>query len=341
MSAHKLHIAGKAVGLHGSLIDTNFREPRVLCSDPWEFVALWLKRDHQKDALFYWDQARHFYLASKSLPELSSPLTSYYCFLNAVKALLSASGQEFKESHGVGGRSTGNVKSLDNETVDFQGGGILPALCKYLDEPDNAGNDFTLKDILWQMPFIHRAYCLTFKGATELFIPLTNQCFMRKDGSKEAWFQAEIDKRYINAHTKKSIQPGFQLFENEGVYELRRKRRFKWSGHDIENSITEFTKYHKTIRRRIMPIYSSENRWYLKKSVSGHDKLNNSQLVLMFSAMHRLSELSRYDPISLAGHFNVNHNWLLAEFIKASPSQFVYGIASEITGLEFIRPDAF
>jgi hypothetical protein len=61
----------------------------------------------------------------------------------------------------------------------------------------------------------------------------------------------------------------------------------------------------------------------------------------MFAAMHRLSELSRYDPISLAGHFNVNHNWLLAEFIKASPSQFVYGIASEITGLEFIRPDAF
>lgn len=101
MSAHKLHIAGKAVGLHGSLIDTDFRQPRVLCSDPWEFVALWLKRNHKKDAVFYWNQARHFYLASKSLPELSSPLTSYYCFLNAVKALLSASGQEFTESQAL------------------------------------------------------------------------------------------------------------------------------------------------------------------------------------------------------------------------------------------------
>lgn len=306
MSSHKLHIAGKAVGLHGSLIDTNFRSPRVLCSDPWEFVSLWLKRDHQKDALFYWDQARHFYFASKGLPELSSPLTSYYCFLNAVKALLSAKDSEFRESHGVGGRSTGKVKSLDNEIVDFQGSGILPALCQHLEEPDNAGKEFTLKDILWQMPFIHRAYCLTFKGATELFLPLKNQCFMRRDRSKEAWFQAEIDKQYINAHTKNVIQPGFQVFENEGKYEIRRKRRFKWSGRDIENSITEFSKYHKTIRRRIMPIYSSENRWYLKKSVAGHDKLNNSQLVLMFAAMHRLSELSRYDPIALAGHFNVN-----------------------------------
>ena len=341
MGAHKLHIAGKPVQLHGSLISSNFRESRVLCSDPWEFVSLWLKRDHQKQALFYWEQAYQFFNASKALPELSSPLTSYYCFLNATKALLSAKNVEFKEIHGVGGRSVGNVKSLDNEIVDFQGGGILPALCKYLGEPDNAGKNFTIKDIFWQIPFIHRAFCLSFKGATELFIPLLNQCFMRKDGSKEAWFQAEIDKRYLNAHTKKVIQPGFQLFDNNGANEIRRKRRFKWSSRDIENSIEEFKRYHKQIRRRIIPIYSSDNRWYLKKSVSGHDKINNSQLVLIFAAMHRLSELSRYDPIAFSGHFNVNHNWLLAEFIKGSPGQFVYGMASEITGFQFIKPDAF
>jgi len=341
MSSHKLYIAGKSVRLHGSLIGADFRKPRVLCSDPWEFVSLWLKRDHQQDAAFYWEQAHHFHEASKSLPELSSPLTSYYCFLNATKALLTAKNAAFTEVHGVGGRSVGHVKSLDNEIVDFQGGGVLPALCKYLEEPDNAGKHCSLKDIFWQLPFIHRAYCLSYRSATELFIPITNQCFMRRDGSKEAWFQAELDKRYVNSHTKRVIQPGFELFENEGKYEIRRKRRFKWSGHDIENSIDQFSRYHKQIRRRIIPIYSSENRWYLKKSVTDHDKLNNSQLVLIFAAMHRLSELSRYDPIAFSGHFNVNHNWLLTEFIKASLGQFVYGMASEITGLEFIKPDAF
>lgn len=341
MASHKLHISGKSVGLHGTLISPDFRTPRVLCSDPWEFVSLWLKRDHQKDALFYWEQAHQFFNASKTLPELSSPLTSYYCFLNATKALLSAKKVKFIEAHGVGGRSIGSVKSLSNEIVDFRGGGILPDLCKYLEEPDNAGKQVTLKDIFWQIPFIHRAFCLTYKGATELFIPLRKQCFMRRDGSKEAWFQAEIDKRYINAHINNVIQPGFELFDNNGLNVIRRKRRFKWSGRDIENSIEQFSRYHKQIRRRIIPIYSSVNRWYLKKSVSGHDKLQNSQLVLIYAAMHRLSELSRYDPIAFSGHFNVNHNWLLAEFIKSSPAQFVYGIASEITGLEFIKPDSF
>jgi hypothetical protein len=319
----------------------DFRTQRVLCSDPWDFVSLWLKREHKKDALFYWEQSKHFYEASRSLPEVSAPLTSYYCFLNATKALLSAKAQPFTESHGVGGRANPGHKSLSNEIVDFLGAGILPALCNYLVEPNNAGKQFTLQDILWQMPFIHRAYTLSYKGATELFIPLTGNVFMRKDGSKEAWFEAEIDRRYVNGHTKRIIQPGFELREEGDRYFIRRKRRFRWSGHDIENSIAEFIRYHKTIRRRVVPIFSSENRWYLKKSVAGHDKLANSQLVLMYAAMHRLSELSRYDPIALAGHFNVNHNWLLSEFIKAAPGQFVYGIASEITGLEFIRPDAF
>jgi hypothetical protein len=341
MPAHRLLIAGRPVRMHGCLIGPNFRTPRVLCSDPWDFVALWLKRKHKKDALFYWEQSHQFFDASKALPALSAPLTSYYCFLNASKALLSAKSQPFTENHGVGGSSEPGHKSLGNEVIDFQGGGILPALCQYLVEPDNAGKRFTLQDLFWQMPFIHRGYCLTYQGATELFIPLLGNSYMRRDGSKEAWFQAEIDRRYVNAHTKRIVQPGFELFELDGKYFVRRKRRFRWSGHDIENSISAFKQYHKTIRRRVIPIFASENRWYLKKSVAGHDKLVNSQIVLMYAAMHRLSELSRYDPIAFSGHFNVSHNWLLSEFIRMAPGQFIYGIASEITGMEFIRPDAF
>lgn len=341
MASHKLLIAGKPVRLHGCIIEPDFRTQRVLCSDPWDFVGLWLKRNARKEALFYWEQARNFFDASLKLPTLSSPLTSYYCFLNATKALLSCKEMSFVESHGVGGRALNGNKSLQNEIVDFQGAGILPTLCKYLDEPDNAGKQFSLGEIFWQMPFIHRSFCLSYKGTTELFIPLNSNSFMRRDGSKEAWFQAEIDRRYVNAHTKKTITPGFELFSDEGRYFIRRKRRFKWSGRDIEASLEQFKRYHKTIRRRIIPIYSSENRWYLKKCVAGHDKLNNSQLVLIYAAMHRLSELCRYDPLSLAGHFNVNHNWLLSEFIRTAPGQFVFGVASEITGLEFIRPDSF
>jgi hypothetical protein len=54
--------------------------------------------------------------------------------------------------------------------------------------------------------------------------------------------------------------------------------------------------------------------------------------------MHRLSELSRYDPIALSKHFECQHNWLLTEFILAASSQFIDEISAEITGQEFFMP---
>lgn len=340
MAAKRLQISGKPVRLHGSLVAPDFTTPRVLCSDPWGYVSLWLKRHHQEDALFFWEQAKHFFDASKALPALSSPLTSYYCFLNAAKALLKAKSQTFSDAHGMTGSTKAGHASLANETVLLKGAGILPALCAYLGEPDNAGKSVTLKEMFWELPFIHRAYTLTYSGTTELFVPLSDICFVRKNGSQESYFQAEVGGNYVRA-LKQSIPSGFQIFENQGRNFIRRKKCFKWSERNHAQSLKNLLAYHAAIRPKFSPIYSSENRWYVRKAVAGHDRLGNSQLVIILAAMHRLSELSRYDPVALSKHFGVNHNWLLTEFIEKSPGQFSYAIASEITGLEFVRPDSF
>lgn len=327
--------------MHGAVVSPDFKASRVLCSDPWDYVSLWLKRNHKDDASFYWDQAKHFYDAALMLPSLSAPLASYYCFLNAAKALLSSNGLAFIEHHGCTGRSMPGKKSLEKEFVEFHGSGVLPSMCNFLKEPNNASSSFDLKTLLWHIPFIHRSFCLTYTSATELFIPLLDSCFMRKDNSNDTWFQAQISPRYVNSHTKKVIAPGFEVNKFDGRYELRKRARFTWSGRDVENSINNLEDYHRTLRKRIVPIHSSENRWYIKKSVSGYDKIKNSQLTLMYAVMHRLSELSRYEPMSLNKHFEMQHNWLISEFIRIAPRQFIYGMASEITGLEFITPDSY
>ena len=54
-----------------------------------EQVSLLLKRQSiASDARFYWEQAHICYLASKAFPDSACLLTSYYCILNAAKALL-------------------------------------------------------------------------------------------------------------------------------------------------------------------------------------------------------------------------------------------------------------
>jgi hypothetical protein len=73
--------------------------------------------------MIYWEQSKQFFDALTALPDLAAPLTTYYCLLNATKALLSAKGQVFAESHGVGGRAEPGRKSLANEIVGFQGAG--------------------------------------------------------------------------------------------------------------------------------------------------------------------------------------------------------------------------
>lgn len=51
--------------------------------------------------------------------------------------------------------------------------------------------------------------------------------------------------------------------------------------------------------------------------------------------MHRLSELSRYEPQTLNKHLNKDASWLLTEFITKSMYQFIDQISSEITGNDF------
>ena len=54
--------------------------------------------------------------------------------------------------------------------------------------------------------------------------------------------------------------------------------------------------------------------------------------------MHKLSELARYSPQSLAKHFDGRYNWLLSEFIAIAPLQFLDEISCEMTGYEFMPP---
>lgn len=342
MSNSRLLINGRPARLHGSLTSPRFMTRRVLCSDPFAYVAMWLRREKMDAAIHYWEQARHFHKAALSLPQVSSPLLHYYSILNSTKALLAAKNQSYAELHGLSGKRLPGKTCLSNEIIEFKSGGVLAALARLLDEPNNAGTEYNLKQILWAMPFIHRAFCLTFSAAKELFIPLRDVCFYRKDGTEKCWVQAEIEQRYINAQLDKTLGTEFQRFkEVDGTWIIRSKKTFRWATRQRDKSLIDMGKYHRKVRKRIVPIYASENRWYLRKTGLAESPMENSRLYLIYAAMHRLSELSRYDPLSLTSHFSMRHNWLLAEFLENAPDQFIYGIASEITGSEFLRPDRF
>lgn len=343
MIENQLKISNRKVWMHKAIKNVDFASESVLSNDPWLFVSLWLKREKKDGALAFWNQARRFYEASLLMSTEAAPLAAYYCLLNATKTLLKVRSSQHKDIHGVTGERAEKAKAyLGVEKIKFCSTGVLPALCAYLGE-SSVNTEYSLKDLLWNLPFVHRAFRHTYSSAAELFIPIENACYVRHSNNSDAWFQAMIAPRYCDNRILRHIPRSFEYFEKNGATYIRRKKRFVWeNGRSSKSKLTQgvknLTHYHSSVRRLIVPITSNKDLWYLKKNLKENPVAERHSLTIIFAAMHRLSELSRYDPDGLERHLLGSSNWLLTEFIQLAPSQFIDQISSEITGLEFRKP---
>ena len=345
MPAKQITLGNKRLAPQKAVMHPDFRSKTVLVADTWDYVKMWLKRKRKEEALFFWEQAAQFYEATLQLPNTAAPLTAHYCFLNAVKTLLKVHGITVAEFHGVSGSSSSERAYLSNEFITFRRSGVFAAFCQHLGE-SASGQQYSLKDILYNLPYIHRAYILTFSSRPELFIPIRNPIYVKKLRSTEAWFCAEIsDKRYANQHTINKLPADYEQDNSPDLLEdgkvvVRRRNRFQWRHGKPQHSgnLQRLTNYHRTVRKNVFYIHGTSPLWYIKRGAGPDGMIDRSTITLTYAAMHRLSELARYNPMLLDKHLNSQHNWLLSEFIVTARVQFINEISSEITGQEFTIP---
>jgi hypothetical protein len=329
---------GRAITVRKAVTGPDFTGKTVLVADPWEYVDLWLRRQKASVARFYWEQARDFAQAAASLPLTSSPLPAYYCLLNAAKALLTVRKRAFTDRHGVTGQTLATRRGLNREEVVFKSGGVLPALCTLLGERAEP-ETHTLRSILYNLAWIHRAYVLTYRSTPELFVPLQDPAFVWLPTQGEAWFQCTINARDMYLADPSTLPKGYEKDEGStSKHVVRMKKRFRWKKRGMQDNLKNLRTYHSMVRKQVAYIHGPMRLWYLKRSGDASLMVEHSSITLTFAAMHRLSELSRYNPRALAHHLDASYNWLLSEFITIAPRQFVDEIASEITGQEFMVP---
>lgn len=343
MPAAELRYKNRTVYFRKGITAPIFSSESVLTRDTFEFVDLWLARNCKK-ALPFWRQAEAYHAASKALPPISAPLTSYYCFLNCVKALLIVKNRNFSDRHGVAGDwNPASKRALSNEIITVQGAGILTSLSDYLGER-NLPREFNLADALGNIPYIHRAFRHTFTSKPEIFVPLHNLVYRRHPTDPYFWFSAEIRGRHADPRSLRTLPASFEVDNGfTGRCVIRSKKRYRWHRHgdtkeNKEKALRNLWALHRRMRREISFISAPVDLWYLKRNVAGATLIERSSLVITLAAMHRLSELSRYDPAGLSQYLDGKVNWLLSEFIRLSPYQFVDEIACELTGLEMRMP---
>lgn len=340
----KLQYGSQKLELKKGLINPNYKSKTVLTDSTWSYVEIFLKGKKADDALTYWNQAQNFYEANKNLDFLSKPLTSYYCLLNATKALLTYKEINFDLKHGVSGEKTNGHFKISNEIVKIYPKGILAGLCKYFDDIINVphggkSEDLSLKEMLYNLEYIHRAYNLTFSNSTELFIPIKNCQFVYDKNNAKGWFQAELESKLSSDEIVKKLI-GFNLDkvdETSGNYIIKRNKSFKWEAprnKPSQESLEKFNNYYFKLRKQLRYIYSPNDLWYIKRqNVKG--VIDKNPIVLTYACMHRLSELSRYEPSILKKYLEGQESWLIMEFISKSIEQFIDNISSEITGDDF------
>ena len=343
-AAESIQINGRDVKFHKATTNAALGERTVLTNSPWDFVTLWLKREKKEDALFYWRQARTFFDASRGMPLDSAPLLLYYSFMNATKALLSARSAPFDEHHGVRAhnmRGSSKKIALSNEGVRIMQRGIVPALSQYLGEAE-VGNTHSLEELLFNLPCIHRTYCLTYKSQQDLFIPLTDCRFVFDTDTGVAYFSANLSQDYVGSKFLRRLPPSLVedgAFNNGRT--IRSAASVAVSGPKIRSTtdIVGLAGLQRSLRSDLNYIAGAQTLWYAKVVVAGPRRLARSPLTLTLTAMHRLSEICRYKPMQLAAFLAGQKNWLLTEFIQMSPSQFVDEISAELTGLQFMAPN--
>jgi YaaC-like Protein len=343
MAIAAVKLKGREIGPHKAIVAPLLNSRNVLTNSPWTFVALWLQRNRKPQALFYWEQAQEFHKVSVGLPLRSAPLLLYYCFMNATKALLVAKGVSLNEMHGVSAHPKvvpGVKRTFPGEGIKIQTKGILPSLSAYYGEAETS-NTHTLQQLFVNMVFIHRTYCLTYSSQKEMFLPLANCAYVYETRTKEVFLKADIEKNIPFNPAVKKLPATFVAAPAIGPRAIRSVATMAWRkpGRPTATNIQELIDFNRTLRQELHFINGAQTLWYLKIPAAGPGRLNRQLPTLILAAMHRLSEICRYQPLQLESLLAGQKNWLLSEFIQMSANQFIDEIASEMTGYQFLVPN--
>lgn len=281
-------------------------------------------------------------LCTAGLPLESAPLLLYYSFMNAAKALLSAKAIPFSPRHGVtvhNIRAATSKISLSNEGVKIQGDGIVPALAGYYQETDPA-RDYTMKELLFNMPFIHRTYCLTYRSQKQMFIPLRDCRYVFDANTATVFCHGMLASEAVESKLKLSL-PSSLIWIDTSAGQFRSQRSIAWSdpSRAAASELTALQNLHSTLRIDLAYISGTQALWYVKANVAGPRRMLRHVPTIVLLAMHRMSEICRYRPNELSSYLDGQNNWLLSEFVSMSPEQFLDEISSEITGHQFLEPN--
>ncbi len=274
------------------------------------------------------EQAKYFYKAAEESPTKSQPLLYYYSFLNLAKVMINIEKKYGKDSfvymHGIKEHNNGkfSLSEIEIHPIKTAIKNVSAELVNVLDDICLARSTIIkVKYLLSHCVGIHRTYCELY-NSTEVFCRLSSM-ELRKKG-KVLEIESKIccdDKQIIllNAAGYKVSKIGDDYIWNES-YTMT-------NSNITRNDYYNFSKY-----LRGKGIWYFIGRDGYTKYLSTNTANRYSPEFIVYNTMFYLGSITRYHPYLFDEIFSDKEQWLMSEFLKTQPKQFLYLATSKILG---------
>lgn len=320
------------------------KNKNICISDIWAFWDYAIRMHKKNKAgvnlefmLSLVEQAQYFYTAALSAPIKSQPLLYYYSFLNLAKIVINMDtfhGTTVKYMHGISNKIEPTT-TLSNAELKISDSNIPQNKYSIASEfmklmGDNfAGATYPLtllvKNLLKGCVGIHRAYCETY-NEKEIFHRLLSS-HLQKNGMNLNW-ESRI-KDCDSTLNGLLVANGYSIdtrVEN-GITNYYLKNEFVMT-HYTPTRDDFFQLSQQTLQKGLWSHYDADEiRYYISE-----DCYKYSSASIIYLLMFFLGSITRYHPYLFDNLISDKERWLVGEFLKNQPKQFLYYVTSRTIG---------
>lgn len=338
------------------------RQPRVVTADVWAYfrhVAIHrLPKKKEIQALAFIDQALEFFETAENPRIGSRPLLYYYSFLNLAKVALLINRVKLPPAprHGISDPRE-NVREkmqLQGQRVRFEVCGhdhsqLFPEFVKILGGEISGMRTEKVVSLLRQIPSVHRTFCMV-TGEEPSFVPIKKFHVLRTEG--KVFIRLILDKTDADVwgtlkkmRTRQSFKSAFEevqapqdvrdqelWFETEAVAGTQKAT----TRATIDSAIRILCRRLKTVG--VWSILTGLGYRFYLSTIRPVEKL--PPLASVYAVMFYFGSITRYKPYDFDRIVSRKFSWLVSEFLKTQPTQFLYGLAGHVAGVDVVRPFA-
>lgn len=283
------------------------------------------------------EQAKYFYEAAEIAPLRSQPLLYYYSFLNLAKIELNINypyGNTTEYYHGIDTKINKST-TLDTAEVTFKqysgtwSNKISVAKEFFLDMGDTVSipGKTKIKDLLASCIGIHRTYSETY-NQKETFYRLDNVTYIEKSGM-DICYESEILGLDDNIMSSLIASKGYNITKKkiDGISHYFYKENHTMLNYNIAKT-NWFSLAFRIMQKGIWSYTDgNEYRLYVSK-----DAIQWSSPSIIYSIMFFFGSITRYHPYFFESILKAKEQWLISEFMRTQPMQFLYYVTSKVVG---------